>query len=80
MKNIEVLKNVSDGSRAVQETKTCLANDAIDVAHALKGNIRVNKDTHSVEIYDDYGVKTVLRNLDDDTFNAFDNLYNKEAE
>ena len=45
------------------------------IVKALKGHTRVNLTTKAVEIYDDYGVKTVLRDLDEATFKAFKNNF-----
>lgn len=45
------------------------------VINALKGHIRVNKTLKTVEIYDDFGVKTVLRDLSDSTIEAFEHYY-----
>ena len=45
------------------------------IAKALKGFVRVNKDNHSVEIFNEYGVHIVLRDLDEDTFKAFEDTY-----
>lgn len=41
------------------------------IAKAFKGHIRVNVTMKSVEIFNDYGVQMVLRNLDEETYNAF---------
>ena len=41
------------------------------IVEALKGNIRVNKTLGTVEIYNEYGVHMVLRDLDADTLEAF---------
>lgn len=38
---------------------------------ALYNHIRVNVDLHTIEIYDEYGVKTVLRDLDEATYRTF---------
>jgi len=44
---------------------------------ALKDHVRVNVDLKTVEIYDAYGVKTVLRDLDADTYDVFASLFKK---
>ena len=53
----------------------CMGNRPMNaeelVVDALRNNVRVNESTNTVEIYDDYGVKTVLTNLDEDTIAAF---------
>lgn len=48
-----------------------MLNDERLIVDALNGHARVNVDTKSVEVYDEYGVKLVLRNLSDATFEAF---------
>lgn len=45
------------------------------IVEALKGNVRVNVSAKTVEIFDEYGVKAVLRNLDEMTFNAFKDTF-----
>ena len=42
---------------------------------ALKGHVRVNKATKSVEIFNEYGTKMVLRNLTDLQLEAFASEY-----
>lgn len=41
------------------------------IINELSDHIRVNTANKTVEIYDNYGVKLVLRNLDDESFEAF---------
>lgn len=41
------------------------------IIEALKKHIRVNVSTKAVELYNDYGVKMVLRDLDEETYDAF---------
>ena len=41
------------------------------IVKALGDHVRVNETLKTVEIYDEYGVKLVLRNLDDATYTAF---------
>lgn len=43
--------------------RQCIDEDA-EIVRVLQDNVRVNPVTRSVEFYDDYGVKLVLRNLD----------------
>ena len=45
------------------------------IVGALRGHVRVNRATKSVEIYDDYGTKMVLRNLTDLQLEAFASEY-----
>lgn len=49
--------------------------DAMAIVRALKGHVRVNESNKTVEIYNEYGTKMVLRDLDDETFNAFVDQY-----
>ena len=42
---------------------------------ALKGHIRVNRATKSVEIFNEYGTKMVLRDLTDLQLEAFASEY-----
>ena len=41
------------------------------ILNSLSDHIRVNVSTKAVEIYNEHGVKLVLRDLDEDNFNAF---------
>lgn len=41
------------------------------IIKALKNHVRVNLSNKTVEVYDDYGVKMRLQNLDEETFKAF---------
>ena len=41
------------------------------IINALSDNIRVNTSNKTVEIYDEYGVKLVLRNLEDGVYESF---------
>ena len=45
------------------------------LVEALKDHVRVNVTTKSVEIYDEYGVKLVLRDLDEETYETFKKLF-----
>ena len=45
------------------------------ILNELDSHIRVNVSTKTVEIYDEFGVKVVLRDLSDDVFNAFKNKF-----
>ena len=45
------------------------------VEQALVNKIRVNKANHTVEIYNEFGVHIVLRDLDEDTFKEFLDKY-----
>ena len=45
------------------------------ITKALEGHVRVNVTMKSVEIYNEYGVQMVLRNLDPETFEAFKEKY-----
>ena len=49
--------------------------DLAILVETLKGHVRVNVTMKSVEIYNDYGVKMVLRDLDDETFLTFKKLF-----
>lgn len=44
------------------------------ILNAFKGHIRVNGANGTVEIYNDYGVKMVLK-VDTDTLNEFKKVY-----
>ncbi len=52
-----------------------MENNETLICRALEGCVRVNTSTRSVEIFSEHGVKHVLRNLDDDTYNAFASKY-----
>ena len=54
-----------------EEEKNTMVSDEMLILAALEGHVRVNVTIRTVEIYDDYGVKTVLRDLDNMTFDAF---------
>lgn len=45
------------------------------IINQLSDNIRVNTANKTVEIYDDFGVQLVLRNLDDKNYEAFKNKF-----
>lgn len=45
------------------------------VCQALKGHVRVNVSNKSVEIYNEHGVKMVLRDLDEETYDAFKTMF-----
>ena len=45
------------------------------IVEALKNNIRFNTSNNTVEIYDDYGVKLVLRNLDSVELETFKSIF-----
>ena len=45
------------------------------IVEALKGHVRVNETLGTVEIFDEFGVKMVLRNLDEFTLEAFKERY-----
>ena len=45
------------------------------VVSSLQKHVRINKDTNTVEFYDDYGVKMVLRNLSDEEIAAYSLLF-----
>ena len=45
------------------------------ICNAIAKHVRVNVDTKSVEFYDAYGVKLVLTDLDNATFDAFKAKY-----
>lgn len=45
------------------------------VVGSLQEHVRINKDTNTVEFYDDYGVKMVLRNLSIDEIAAYSLLF-----
>ena len=46
-----------------------------EIINALKGHVRVNTTLNTVEIFNEYGVKLVLRNLDAKTLKAFADEY-----
>lgn len=50
-------------------------NNMTKVEQALVNKIRVNKANHTVEIYNEFGVHIVLRDLDEDTFKEFLDKY-----
>ena len=70
----EEVKNVIDQLVAL-DFKEGRKNYEKLIIEALKGNVRVNIDTKAVEIYNDYGTKIVLRDLDEETFEAFKNNF-----
>ena len=41
------------------------------IINALNGHVRVNVTLKTVEIYNEYGVQLVLRDLDEATYEAF---------
>lgn len=45
------------------------------IVNALKDNVRVNVTLRTVELYNEYGVHMVLRDLDEETYNAFKETY-----
>ena len=45
------------------------------VVNVLQDHVRVNETLKTVEIYNDFGVQLVLRNLSDDEFFAFSELF-----
>lgn len=45
------------------------------IVNALKGHVRVNETLGTVEIFNDFGVKMVLRDLDETTLEAFKDNY-----
>lgn len=47
-----------------------LVNDE-RIINELFGHVRVNTTLKTVEIYNEYGVQLVLRNLDEETYGAF---------
>jgi len=47
------------------------------IINELSDHIRVNESTRTVEIYDEYGVKIVLRNLSEESYNAFASAFRK---
>lgn len=48
-----------------------MINDEMLIINALKGHIRVNEKLGIIEIYDEYGTKSVLRDVDYNTLEAF---------
>lgn len=48
----------------------CIDENA-EIVRVLQDNVRVNVSTRSVEFYDEYGVKLVLRNLDERDLDIF---------
>ena len=45
------------------------------VIDTLQKHVRLNKETNTVEFYNDYGVKMVLRNLSDKEIAAYSLLF-----
>lgn len=45
------------------------------IVNSLKGNVRVNTANNTVEIFNEYGTKMVLRDLDSATLEAFKNEF-----
>ena len=45
------------------------------IVEALKGNVRVNRTMKSVEVFDEYGTKMVLRDLTEEQLDAFASEY-----
>ena len=45
------------------------------VLNALSPYVRVNKDNKTVEIYNEYGVKLVLRDLEESVYDAFVSVF-----
>ena len=52
-----------------------MVSDEMLICAALEGHIRVNTTLKTVEIYDDYGVKVVLKDLDEMTYESFKDRY-----
>lgn len=52
-----------------------MISDEMLIVRALKGHVRVNVSNNTVEIYNEHGVKMVLRDLDEMTFLAFKDTY-----
>ena len=50
-------------------------NNETLICDAIANHVRVNLDTKTVEFYNEYGVKLVLKNLDQATFEAFKHEY-----
>lgn len=48
-----------------------MVSDEMLIVAALQGNVRVNDANKTVEIYNEYGVCMVLRDLDEVTYEAF---------
>ena len=49
--------------------------DAMRICEALNGHVRVNTTLKTVEIYNEFGVQLVLRDLDESTYASFKNTY-----
>ena len=47
------------------------------IINELRDYIRVNESTKTVEVYNEYGVKLVLRDLSEETYKAFANAFPK---
>lgn len=45
------------------------------IVEALRGHVRVNTSNKTVEIFNEYGTKAVLKDLDNATFAAFASKY-----
>ena len=52
------------------EDATIMSDETLIIS-ALKGHIRVNEKLGIIEIYDEYGTKSVLRDVDPETLDAF---------
>ena len=52
-----------------------MMSDELLICDSLKGHVRVNTTLKTVEIYDEFGVKLVLRNLDSGTYEAYKSRY-----
>lgn len=68
---IEQIISLNSDADLRKEEKEDMVNDDYLIIEALKNHIRVNVDTVTVEIYDDYGTKVVLKDLAEPTFEAF---------
>lgn len=51
--------------------------DAMRICEALNGHVRVNTTLKTVEIYNEFGVQLVLRDLPKEQYESFEKLYEK---
>lgn len=67
----EVKKVIEQISNYKTKGADDMASDEMLIINALKGHIRVNEKLGIIEIYDEYGTKSVLRDVDYNTLEAF---------
>jgi len=67
----EVKKVIEQISNYKKKGANDMVSDEMLIINALKGHIRVNEKLGIIEIYDEYGTKSVLRDVDYNTLEAF---------